>query len=163
MGSNKSYQRKFSCHENVYCNCLGRGQNGAVVEWCFIFKPSSSFIRFWGSTNNKLWKKKCFVLKAAKIPSRGLGYEDILVFLSSVNLFSGNKNSKTHLIGANKIYQRHFDENVYSNCLGRAKNGSLGLGDVFHSNIGLFWSKTDKKQTFRKPCSVLLIFYVLYS
>lgn len=51
-------------------------------------------------------KKTCFVLKAAKIPSRGLGYEDILVFLSSVNLFSGNKNSKTHLIGANKIYQR---------------------------------------------------------
>lgn len=83
-------------------------------------------------------KKTCFVLKAAKIPSRGLGYEHILVFLSSVNLFSGNKNSKTHLIGANKIYQRHFDENVYSNCLGRAKNGSLGLGDVFLSNIGLF-------------------------
>lgn len=89
-------------------------------------------------------KKTCFVLKAAKIPSWGLGYEHILVFLSSVNLFSGNKNSKTHLIGANKIYQRHFDENVYSNCLGRAKNGSLRLGDVFLSNIGLFWSKTDK-------------------
>lgn len=91
-------------------------------------------------------KKTCFVLKAAKIPSWGLGYEHILVFLSSVNLFSGNKNSKTHLIGANKIYPRHFcsDENVYSNCLGRAKNGSLGLGDVFLSNIGLFWSKTDK-------------------
>lgn len=85
-------------------------------------------------------KKTCFVLKAAKIPSRSLGYEHILVFLSSVNLFSGNKNSKTHLIGANKIYPRHFnsDENVYSNCLGRAKNGSLGLGDVFLSNIGLF-------------------------
>lgn len=44
------------------------------------------------------------------------------------------------IIGANKIYPRHFcsDENVYSNCLGRAKNGSLGLGDVFLSNIGLF-------------------------
>lgn len=91
-------------------------------------------------------KKMCFVLKVVKILSWGLGYEYILVFFFSVNLFLGNKNSKIYLIGVNKIYLRYFcfDENVYFNCFGWVKNGLLGLGDVFFFNIGLFWSKIDK-------------------